>query len=103
MLFNSLAFAIFLPIVFALYWALRTSLRAQNLLLLAASYLFYGWWDYRFLSLIIASTVVDYLLGRAISASNYAPRRKLLLTASMVFNLGLLGIFKYYNFFIENR
>ena len=102
MLFNSLPFAVFLPIVFAVYWALRNSLRSQNVLLLVASYVFYGWWDARFLSLIVASTVVDYLLGQYLAVATNALKRKLLLTASMIFNLGLLGVFKYYNFFMEN-
>ena len=102
MLFNSLPFAVFLPIVFAVYWALRNSLRSQNVMLLVASYIFYGWWDARFLSLIVASTVVDYLLGQYLAAATNALKRKLLLTASMIFNLGLLGVFKYYNFFMEN-
>ena len=102
MLFNSLPFAVFLPIVFAVYWALRNSLRSQNIMLLTASYIFYGWWDARFLSLIVASTVVDYLLGQYLAAATNALKRKLLLTASMIFNLGLLGVFKYYNFFMEN-
>lgn len=102
MLFNSLPFAVFLPIVFAVYWALHNSLRSQNIMLLTASYIFYGWWDARFLSLIVASTVVDYLLGQYLAASTNALKRKLLLTASMIFNLGLLGVFKYYNFFMEN-
>lgn len=102
MLFNSLPFAVFLPIVFAVYWALRNSLRSQNIMLLTASYIFYGWWDARFLSLIVASTVVDYLLGQYLAVATNALKRKLLLTASMIFNLGLLGVFKYYNFFMEN-
>lgn len=71
-------------------------------MLLTASYIFYGWWDARFLSLIVASTVVDYLLGQYLAAATNALKRKLLLTASMIFNLGLLGVFKYYNFFMEN-
>ena len=102
MLFNSLPFAVFLPIVFAVYWALRNSLPSQNVMLLVASYIFYGWWDARFLSLIVASTVVDYLLGQYLAVATNALKRKLLLTASMIFNLGLLGVFKYYNFFMEN-
>ena len=102
MLFNSLSFAVFLPIVFALYWALSNSLRSQNIMLLTASYVFYSWWDLRFLSLILASTAVDYLLGQNLAIATNTLKRKLLLTASMFFNLGLLGIFKYYNFFMEN-
>lgn len=102
MLFNSLSFAIFLPVVFFLYWYLRHSLYEQNTLLLIASYLFYGWWDARFLSLIMASTIVDFILGLSIANSNSIKRKKIYLITSIVFNLGLLGIFKYYNFFLEN-
>jgi len=102
MLFNSLSFAIFLPIVFAIYWGLKKNLRGQNILLLLSSYLFYGWWDARFLTLIIASTVVDFALGRSLASARSTSKRKWLLTASMLFNLGLLGVFKRYNFFIEN-
>ena len=102
MLFNSLSFAVFLPIVFALYWALSNSLRSQNIMLLTASYVFYSWWDLRFLSLILASTAVDYLLGQNLAIATNTLKRKVLLTASIFFNLGLLGIFKYYNFFMEN-
>jgi D-alanyl-lipoteichoic acid acyltransferase DltB (MBOAT superfamily) len=102
MLFNSLSFAIFLPVVFALYWLLRQHLKSQNILLLISSYVFYGWWDARFLSLIVASTVVDFFLGKYLVKAKSMPSRKWLLSASMLFNLGLLGVFKYYNFFIEN-
>jgi D-alanyl-lipoteichoic acid acyltransferase DltB (MBOAT superfamily) len=102
MLFNSLSFAIFLPVVFALYWLLRQHLKSQNILLLISSYVFYGWWDARFLSLIVASTVVDFFLGKYLVKAKSMASRKWLLSASMLFNLGLLGVFKYYNFFIEN-
>ncbi len=65
MLFNSIDFAIFLPIVFAFYWFVTSkNLKLQNLLILAASYLFYGWWDWRFLSLILLSTIVDFIVGK---------------------------------------
>ena len=63
MLFNSFDFAIFLPIVFVLYWLLSNNLKAQNLLIVFASYIFYGWWDWRFLSLILISTIIDYIIG----------------------------------------
>ena len=103
MLFNSLDFAVFLPIVFILYWFVaRKSLRFQNILIVASSYLFYGWWDYRFLSLIIFSTVVDYTIGIQLHNATNAKRRKLLLWVSILVNLGFLGVFKYYNFFIDN-
>ena len=103
MLFNSIDFAIFLPIVFALYWFLsEKKLMYQNLLILSASYLFYGWWDWRFLSLIIFSTVVDYSIGKSISKQENHFNRKLLLWLSISVNLGFLGFFKYCNFFLDN-
>ena len=103
MLFNSIDFAIFLPIIFILYWFLaKNSLRWQNILLVAASYVFYAWWDYRFLALIILSTLVDYSVARLMSKPAFKTKRKVLLLLSVGFNLGLLGFFKYYNFFIES-
>jgi len=103
MLFNSIDFAIFLPIVFLLYWFLANkSLKLQNLLIVAASYLFYGWWDWRFLSLILFSTLVDYFVGIGLSKQENSTKRKLLLWTSIIVNLGFLGFFKYYNFFLDN-
>lgn len=103
MLFNSFDFAVFLPIVFCLYWAVnRYAVRWQNALVVVASYLFYGWWDARFLGLILFSTVVDYSIGRFLEKENAPFKRKLLLWGSIGVNLGLLGFFKYYNFFLEN-
>lgn len=103
MLFNSLTFGIFLPVVFACYWLLANKpLLWQNLLLLAASYLFYGWWDWRFLSLLFLSSSVDYTLGRLMGGATEGRQRKFLLGASLAFNLGLLGFFKYYNFFMDS-
>jgi alginate O-acetyltransferase complex protein AlgI len=102
MLFNSIDFAIFLPVVFILYWFVFKALRPQNLLLIASSYIFYAWWDWRFLGLIITSTLIDYGIGLAIDQQKEKKSKKILLTLSIVLNLGLLGFFKYYNFFIEN-
>ncbi len=102
MLFNSIDFAIFLPIVFALYWLLKDHLKLQNLFVVFASYVFYGWWDWRFLSLILFSTLVDYLVGIKLENSSSKKARKALLFLSLVTNLGLLGFFKYYNFFLDN-
>jgi len=103
MLFNSIDFAIFLPIVFALYWLLKNfNLKIQNLLIVAASYLFYGWWDWRFLSLILFSTIIDYTVGVYLSKTSHAGKRKALLWTSILINLGFLGFFKYYNFFLDN-
>lgn len=103
MFFNSIDFAIFLPIVFVLYWfVLNRNLGIQNLLIVAASYLFYGWWDWRFLSLILLSTVVDYFIGLQLHKEKKQRNRKALLWISLFVNLGLLGFFKYFNFFIDN-
>ncbi|MFM1877386.1 MAG: hypothetical protein RLZZ241_252 [Bacteroidota bacterium] len=103
MLFNSFEFLIFLPIVFGLYWfVFRGNLKAQNGLVLVASYVFYGWWDYRFLGLIFLSTLVDYSAGNALNRVSEPKGRKAILLGSFVFNLGLLVFFKYYNFFIAS-
>jgi alginate O-acetyltransferase complex protein AlgI len=103
MLFNSIVFIIFLFIAFPTYWfLLRKNLKLQNLFIAVASYVFYGWWDWRFLGLIFASTIVDYICGIQIGKSSQVRTRKLYLVFSMVFNLGLLGFFKYYNFFADS-
>ena len=103
MLFNSIEFLLFLPTVFFLYWfVFKNQLRAQNVLLLVASYIFYGWWDWRFLSLIIASTFLDYFVALALQKSEDSSKRKVLLAISLVGNLGMLGFFKYYNFFVAS-
>lgn len=103
MLFNSLEFLLFLPTVFFLYWfVFKNQLRAQNVLLLVASYIFYGWWDWRFLSLIIASTFLDYFVAIQLGKTAISKKRKLLLGISLVGNLGMLGFFKYYNFFVSS-
>ena len=103
MLFNSLDFAVFLPIVFILYWFVcGKSIKAQNILLVVASYVFYGWWDWRFLFLILFSTLVDFAIGLALSKETNNKKRTLYLSASILVNIGLLGFFKYYNFFIDN-
>ncbi|MEW4924992.1 MBOAT family O-acyltransferase [Algibacter sp. 2305UL17-15] len=101
MLFNSIDFAIFLPIVFSMYWLIK-NYKLQNLLIILASYIFYGWWDWRFLSLIIFSTLVDYFVGLKISKEKNEVNRKFFLWGSILVNLGFLGFFKYYNFFIDN-
>tara|TARA_B110000046_G_scaffold60648_1_gene68133 strand:- start:2657 stop:4093 length:1437 start_codon:yes stop_codon:yes gene_type:complete len=103
MLFNSIEFAVFLPFVFFLYWFLaKRTIKIQNILLLGASYLFYGWWDWRFLSLIIFSSFIDFLVGVQLGKSNHIKTRKILLTTSILVNLGFLGFFKYFNFFVES-
>jgi D-alanyl-lipoteichoic acid acyltransferase DltB (MBOAT superfamily) len=98
--FNSLQYAAFLPCVFLLYWAL--SHRRQNLLLLGASYLFYGTWDWRFLGLLLFSSVVDFFIGRQLGQAVAERQRRGLLVTSLVVNLGVLGFFKYFNFFVDS-
>lgn len=101
--YTSLDFAFFLPVVFILYWfVFNKNYKTQNVLILATSYFFYGWWDWRFLFLIIFSTVIDYFVAIALDKEEKASRRKGLLIASLVINLGLLGVFKYYNFFVDS-
>jgi alginate O-acetyltransferase complex protein AlgI len=103
MLFNSFEFLVFLPLVFILYWLIpirKTHL--QNLLLLISSYVFYSWWDYRFLFLLVFSTLLDYYTGIKIFESKRNFTRKLWLIISVSVNLGFLGFFKYYNFFIDS-
>lgn len=103
MLFNSIDFAIFLPIVFFLYWFVTSkNLKLQNILIVCASYLFYGWWDWRFLSLIIFSSVVDYFVGLQLKEQNNQFKRNLLLCVSIFINIGFLSLFKYFNFFLDN-
>ena len=103
MLFNSIEFLLFLPVVFVLYWfVFDKKLKYQNLLILVSSYVFYGWWDYRFLSLILLSTIVDYFIGLGISNQASLKNKRILLWCSVLFNLGILGFFKYYNFFVDS-
>lgn len=108
MLFNSLTFAVFFAVVCALYFPFRHRVGPRNLLLLVASYVFYGAWDWRFLGLIVFSTVVDYAVGRGFAAAPRQPgrpasrRHRALLLASLTANLGLLGFFKYWDFFAES-
>ncbi|MDB4513389.1 hypothetical protein N9092_03700 [Akkermansiaceae bacterium] len=103
MLFNSIEFAVFFLVVFMGYWTLSVkSWRIQNLFLLGASYCFYAAWDWRFLGLIFASSLVDFTLGNLIFKTKSRLRRRLLLFFSIIFNIGLLGFFKYFNFFIDS-
>jgi D-alanyl-lipoteichoic acid acyltransferase DltB (MBOAT superfamily) len=103
MLFNSVNFAIFLPIVFILYWfASKGNLRLQNILLLISSYFFYACWDWRFLFLLIFSTLLDYFTGIKISQASNQSKKHIWLWLSIIVNLGFLGVFKYYNFFAES-
>jgi alginate O-acetyltransferase complex protein AlgI len=103
MFFNSLDFALFLPIVFCLYWfVFQKNLRHQNILITVASYVFYGLWDWRFLALIVFSSLVDYFIGKRIYQKEKERTRKYWLWLSIAVNLSLLGFFKYYNFFIDS-
>ncbi|WP_273447213.1 MBOAT family O-acyltransferase [Neolewinella agarilytica] len=103
MFFNSIDFAIFLPLVFILYWfATNKSLKVQNFLIVLASYVFYGWWDWRFLSLILFSTIIDFSIGKKLNVEKSQVKRKMLLWLSIFINIGFLGFFKYYNFFLDN-
>ena len=103
MLFNSISFAIFLPIVFVLYWFVANkTTRLQNILLLAASYFFYACWDWRFLFLLIFSTLLDYFTGLKMFTSSNQAQRKTWFWLSIIVNLGFLGVFKYYNFFAHS-
>ena len=101
MVFNSIQYAVFLPVVLAVYWRLRH--RGQNLLLLAASYLFYAAWDPRFLLLMMVSTGVDFFVGRALGRDDLPDHaRKRVFLLSLVVNLGILGFFKYWGFFVDS-
>ncbi len=101
MLFNSVEYLVFFIICFCVYWFfLKEKTKMQNLFLLTVSYVFYGWWDYRFLSLIIVSSLLDYLIGIRISESQSARNKKIFLAISLAVNLGFLGVFKYYDFFV---
>jgi len=100
MLFDSPVYFLFLALVVIIYWRLHW--RAQNVLLLAASYFFYGWWDWRFLLLMIGSTVVDYVIARRIEDTAAPAKRKALMIASLAVNFTILGFFKYFNFFLNS-
>ena len=103
MLFNSFEYLLFLPLVFLLYWYLCRTRKQQNLLVIIASYVFYGWWDWRFLLLIALTTLCSYGLGLAIG--RFEEKRSVqraISAANIIINLLVLGIFKYYNFFAES-
>lgn len=103
MLFNSLEFLLFLPVVFMLYWSLNRNLRLQNLLVVAASYIFYGWWNWKFLGLIFIASLTAYICGLLIE--RYRSRRRLgrwICGSNAIVSLGILATYKYYNFFASN-
>src|SRR6267378_1355697 len=100
MLFDSPAYFVFLIPVVLVYW--RLSRRAQNVFLLLASYFFYAWWDWRFLVLMVGSTTMDFLIAQRIEPNHANPNRKKWLIFSLVLNFSVLGVFKYFNFFIDS-
>lgn len=103
MLFNSIDFLIFLPIVFILYWTISGHRRWQNLFLIVVSYIFYGWWDWRFLILIALTSCSSFCCGYLIASNhNYRKRQQIFSAFNIILNIGILGVFKYYNFFIDN-
>ena len=101
MTFATLTFLIFFVVVFALYWSLRSRPK-QNVLLVSAGYIFYGWWDWRYCLLMVAASFLDYFVGLGLNKTDHPLKRKLFLTCGLAGNLGMLGFFKYFNFFAEN-
>jgi hypothetical protein len=99
--FTTITFLIFLAIVFPLYWSLRSA-RQQNVLLIVAGYIFYGWWDWRFCGLLLISSLVDFWAGHALERTDDERRRRRILAAALSTNLGILGVFKYFNFFADS-
>ncbi|WP_310377804.1 MBOAT family O-acyltransferase [Flavobacterium sp.] len=103
MIFNSFAFLAFLPIVFFVYWFIaKNNIKYQNIVLLVSSYVFYAFWDYRFLFLLVFSTLLDYFTGIKMHESKTVKAKKFWFWLSISVNLGFLGVFKYYNFFIDS-
>lgn len=103
MIFNSIEFGVFFPLCFIIYWLFFSkNYKPRNVYLIIISYVFYGWWDWRFLSLIIVSSFVDYFVGYKIYKEENKRKRKWLLLVSLATNLGFLAFFKYYNFFVES-
>jgi len=103
MLFNSIEYAIFLPIVFILYWfVFKKNIRLQNIFLIIVSFIFYAWWDWRFLSLLFILIIVSYFVGLALIHQDSLNKRKTLILFGILVNVGVLGFFKYYNFFVDS-
>ena len=102
MLFNSIDFGFFFTVFFMLYWTLRNSLKAQNLFILVFSYAFYAFWDWRFLGLILLSSFIDFTVGAKIQKESNLSTKKKWLIVSILTNLGILGFFKYFNFFTQS-
>lgn len=102
MVFNSIIFLLYLPIVFLLYWFVFKRLKWQNIFVIIASYIFYGWWDWRFLTLIAFTSLCSFLSGILIDKSKIRRNKKIVLSINIIINLGILAIFKYFNFFTSN-
>jgi len=102
MFFNSIDFAIFMPIVFLIYWTFLKTVKKQNYFLLLVSYIFYGWWDWRYLSLVLLCSITNYLAGLLMTKTNEQKKRKIILIICCAICFGVLGIFKYYNFFVNS-
>jgi D-alanyl-lipoteichoic acid acyltransferase DltB (MBOAT superfamily) len=103
MLFNSIEFLVFLLIVFVIYWFIvNKDLSLQNIFLLLASYVFYGWWDWRFLFLLLGMAASNYLIGIKIDSAEAERKRRNWLILGLVVNIGTLCTFKYFNFFIDS-
>ncbi len=101
MTFTTLTFILFLALFFPLYWGLRNR-TAQNALIVLASYFFYGWWDFRFCALMLLASLLDYGIGLGLNRAQNPGTRRLILTLGLAGNIGMLGFFKYFNFFAEN-
>lgn len=102
MVFNSLEYILFLPLVFLIYWQVCKSVRSRNLLIVAASYIFYGWWSWKFLVLIFITTICSFMAGIGIEKASSRMRRRGLLTANIMLNIGILFTYKYFNFFADS-
>ena len=102
MLFPTFEFGVFFLIVFVVSWELRRTVDLRKLFLLAASYTFYGWWDWRFVGLLIASSLANYLFGRALGSIERDGLRRVIVGLAVIANLSVLGFFKYYGFFLES-
>lgn len=102
MSFVSLDFALFMPLVFAVYWLLNKNVRVQNVFLLAASYFFYGWWSWKYLSIVLFCSIVNYVAGLLMMKEDRHLARKAILIVCCALSLGVLGIFKYYDFFVTS-
>ena len=101
MIFTSFTFATFLPAVFVLYWFIFSkNIRLQNFFLIVVSYIFYGWWNWKFPVILVFITITDYFIAHRIYSSNLLKTKRLYLSLSLLIDIGMLFLFKYYNFFL---